>query len=339
MLSQQLKYQATITNLHSFALPASCRQVIELSCKKQLPEIPWGSQTLILGEGTNTIFLEDYNGCIVVNKLKGITVKETSSNFLVTAQAGENWHDFVVSLHHKGIHGLENLALIPGTVGAAPVQNIGAYGVEVGQFIESVTGWDFVNGKPINWTHTECGFGYRSSKFKRAEWRHILITEVHFRIPKSWQPTLNYKELTDLPCDVSAAKLMERIIAVRTLKLPDPHEIPNAGSFFKNPIVTRDVALALKAKYPDLPHYRQDSGEVKLAAGWLIEQAGLKQVAYGDAAVHKQQALVLVNLGRAKGHELKLLAQHIMRIVFEIYGVQLEPEVRLIGAQGLITHL
>lgn len=339
MPAQQPQHFANITNLHSFALSATCRQLIELTCQSQLPEVPWNAQTLILGEGTNTIFLDNFNGCVLVNKLKGLHVKETATDFLVTAQAGENWHDFVVFLHDKGIHGLENLALIPGTVGAAPVQNIGAYGVEVGTFIEAVAGWDCKKSEATLWSHNECSFGYRSSRFKQPEWRHIIITAVHFRIPKNWQPVLSYKELMDLPENVSATQLMERIIAVRTEKLPDPSDIPNAGSFFKNPTVPEEFARTLKAKYPELPQYPQANGQVKLAAAWLIEQAGLKQVAYGDAAVHQRQALVLINLGSAKGEELKRLAQHIIRVVFETYGVQLEPEVRLISAEGLMAHI
>lgn len=177
------------------------------------------------------------------------------------------------------------------------------------------------------------------SRFKQTAWRHVLITKVHFRLPKKWQPVLSYKELTDLPPDVCAATVMQRVIDVRQQKLPDPTKTPNAGSFFKNPTVTTQQAQALKARYPELPQYPQKNNNVKLAAGWLIEQAGLKAVAYGGAAVHQRQALVLVNLGNAQGRELKQLAQHIMKVVYETYGIQLEPEVRLINSEGLIRSL
>jgi len=334
--------EETFTKLsgrHSFALPASCEMLIEITDNAQLPQIGWTPNTLILGEGTNTLFIENFDGRVIVNKLKGVAITETEDSYLVCAQAGENWHQFVVELNRKGIYGLENLALIPGSVGAAPVQNIGAYGVEVDSFIEAVEGWDLIKNEPIRWTNNCCEFSYRMSKFKRPEWRHILITAVYFNFPKAWQPVLNYKELSDLPSTVSAMELMQRIIEVRQMKLPDPKKLANAGSFFKNPTISIQQAEQLSYLHPKLPMYSQSDGRVKVAAGWLIEQAGLKGFQLGGAAVHKNQALVLVNHGSATGEDVQQLAKTIQNAVYERYGVALEPEVRLIKAHGLTETL
>src|SRR5690554_2395117 len=324
---------------HSFGLPARCYELIEITDHEQLTQIDWSADTLILGEGTNTLFVEDFCGRVLVNKLQGITITETESAFLVRAQAGENWHQFVLDLNARNIFGLENLALIPGTVGAAPVQNIGAYGVEAAQFIDAVEAWDFINNKTLRWSRNDCEFGYRMSKFKRPEWRHILITAVHFSFPKAWQPVLNYKELSDLPGQVTALQIMQRVIEVRQKKLPDPEKLANAGSFFKNPSVGKSQAQQLSGLHPNLPMYPQAGGEIKLAAGWLIEQAGLKGFQCGGAAVHENQALVLVNKGGATGADVQELAKHIQDTIFKTYQVKLEPEVLLITAHGLAESL
>ncbi len=324
---------------HSFRLPATCRELIEITDESQLASLNWSADTLILGEGTNTLFVGNFDGRVLVNKLRGVSITETKQDYMVSARAGENWHQLVLYLNRNNVFGLENLALIPGTVGAAPVQNIGAYGVEVGTFIDSVSGWDLIKKEPIRWSNHDCEFDYRMSKFKRSEWRHIFITSVHFRLSKVWQAVLNYKELSNLPTQVSAYDLMQRVIDVRQQKLPDPQELANAGSFFKNPIVSQQQAQELTALYTHLPVYPQADGRVKIAAGWLIEQAGLKGVQCGGAAVHKNQALVLVNQGGATGKDVQTLAQTIQQTVFERYGVKLEPEVRLINTHGLVECL
>lgn len=335
----QPKAVAELCSRHSFALSAACEQLIEVTATTQLPLLGWTINTLILGEGTNTLFIENFQGRVLVNKLKGVNITETEQAFLVCVQAGENWHQLVLQLNQQGINGLENLALIPGSVGAAPVQNIGAYGVEVGTFITAVEGWDLINNKSIRWTKDECEFGYRMSKFKRPEWRHILITSVHFKFSKSWQPILSYKELSDLPTSVSAQELMQRVIEVRQMKLPDPKKLANAGSFFKNPTVSKQQAEQLSRTHVHLPMYPQPDGQVKIAAGWLIEHAGFKGFQHGGAAVHKNQALVLVNHGNATGKDVQTLAKTILTTVYERYGVILEPEVRLIKAHGLAEAL
>lgn len=338
-LQIQPKSQFELSSRHSFALPAACEQLIEVSAMVQLPLLGWTANTLILGEGTNTLFIENFQGRVLVNKLKGVSITETEQAFLVSVKAGENWHQLVIQLNQQGIYGLENLALIPGSVGAAPVQNIGAYGVEVGTFITAVEGWDLINNKPVRWANSECGFGYRMSKFKRPEWRHILITSVHFSFPKAWQPVLSYKELSDLPATVSAGELMQRVIEVRQMKLPDPTKLANAGSFFKNPTLSKQQADKLRQAHLHLPFYPQPNGQVKIAAGWLIEQAGLKGFQLGGAGVHTNQALVLVNNGNATGEDVQALAKTIQTTVYERYGVMLEPEVRLIKAHGLAEAL
>ncbi|MCC5854320.1 MAG: UDP-N-acetylmuramate dehydrogenase [Idiomarina sp.] len=324
---------------HSFALPAYARTVIELNDEAQLPNIQWQEPFWILGEGTNTLFLEDFEGTVLVNQLRGVQITEADDAWLVSVAAGENWHGLVCSLSAQGIHGFENLALIPGSVGAAPVQNIGAYGVEVGQFITAVDIWDLQSQQALQWTHADCEFRYRESRFKRKHNRHLLITQVHFALPKQWVPELSYPDLRNLPADVSASELMARVIAVREAKLPDPKRLPNAGSFFKNPVVSAERAQELLSKYPMMPQFFMENGDVKLAAGWLIDQAGLKSAAVGDAAVHQQQALVLVNHGRASGEDLRALARSIQDQVATRYGVTLEPEVRLLSKQGVDANL
>lgn len=324
---------------HSFALPASCYEVVEITAPTQLAQLRWDDHTLILGEGTNTVFLEPYQGRVLVNCLQGISINEEEAGYQVVVQGGENWHKLVLYLNRQGIYGLENLALIPGTVGAAPVQNIGAYGVEVAQFITAVAGWNLKTQQEFLYLQAACEFGYRSSVFKQKQWQHLFITSVHFYFPKKWQAVLNYKELQSLPADCSAAEVMQRVVEVRQAKLPDPKQLANAGSFFKNPTVSATQAQRLLQHYPELPCYPQADGQVKLAAAWLIEQAGLKGAQQGEAAVHRQQALVLVNKGQASGKDVHQLAKQIQTTVFTRYQVMLEPEVRLMTRQGLMEQL
>ncbi|WP_113908146.1 UDP-N-acetylmuramate dehydrogenase [Aliidiomarina celeris] len=328
-----------LTTRHSFRLPAKALQLVEIHSEHQLEHVELGSPCLILGEGTNTLFVEDFQGQVLVNKLAGVHIVEYKHHWSVSAAGGENWHQLVLTLHARGIHGFENLALIPGTVGAAPVQNIGAYGVEVADFIKSVEFYSLCERSFQCWTAAECEFGYRSSRFKTEAEALRFITLVHFEIPKAWQPVLSYGELQQLATPAKAATLLKAIIQIRSAKLPDPTQLPNAGSFFKNPTVSNAQAEALKAKFPAMPIFPIGDKHAKLAAGWLIEHAGLKALHVGAAAVHKQQALVLVNHGGATGEQVLKLAADIQRCVLERYGVELEPEARLIGRNGLLSSL
>lgn len=264
---------------------------------------------------------------------KGIKIVEHPTDFLITVAAGENWHQLVSYLLDQGIAGFENLALIPGTVGAAPVQNIGAYGVEIAKYIESVDFFD-INSKSFkSLTNPQCHFGYRESVFKHQLKNKVVITQVHFKLPKKWQPELSYGPLQQLN-DPTPQQVFEQVIHTRNSKLPNPKVLANAGSFFKNPIITETVLTRLLAQFPELPHYSHGVGHHKVAAGWLIEQAGLKGFKIAGIEVHQQQALVLVNHGNSKGSDLIAMIHHIQQTVLARYHIILEHEVRLIDSQS-----
>jgi UDP-N-acetylmuramate dehydrogenase len=249
----------------------------------------------------------------------------------VRAAAGENWHAFVQWTLAQGIGGLENLSLIPGTVGAAPIQNIGAYGLETKDVFHSLTAFDPSTGATREMNAAECRFAYRDSVFKRDEGRHLIILDVTFALPKPWRPNLRYAELAQAlaeqgVAEPSARQVADTVIAIRRRKLPDPAVIGNAGSFFKNPVVGGAQCAALLERFPTLVHHAQPDGGEKLAAGWLIDQCGWKGRSLGAAGVYPKQALVLVNNGGATGAEVVALAKAIQADVQERYGVLLEPE-------------
>jgi UDP-N-acetylmuramate dehydrogenase len=288
----------------------------------------------ILGEGSNTLFVEDIAPIIIKPEFLGVSVSETKDYYEVVAACSENWHDLVCLCIDQGINGLENLALIPGSVGAAPVQNIGAYGVDVANFIDSVTWFDFEENKSMQLTNAQCQFEYRNSIFKQSLKNKGIITHVTFRFIKNWQAKLKYQGLNDLLDNCCAIDIMKRVIEIRNSKLPDPKVIPNAGSFFKNPVICAEQFLTLKQHHPDIPFYSQDNGTVKLAAGWLIEKSGLKGHIMNGAAVHEKQALVLTNIDSAKGIDIKNLAIHVQKIVFDRFSINLQPEVRMLAEHG-----
>lgn len=290
----------------------------------------------IVGGASNLILPPVLPGQTVLMALMGITVVEESErDVLVRVAAGESWHDWVQHSLSAGWFGLENLALIPGTVGASPVQNIGAYGVEVGQLIERVTVWDFSCGQVKCLSADDCQFAYRDSLFKKPEGQALLILSVSFRLHKqaAWRPTLDYPDLMSLKqsalekgLGVSAQAVFDQVVAVRRHKLPDPAITPNAGSFFKNPLVSAEHCDRLRHQYPGLVAYPQADGRAKLAAGWMIDQCGWKGRQVGAVGVHERQALVLVNLGQARVQELLALAHAISADVLEKFGVALEIE-------------
>jgi len=267
-------------------------------------------------------------------KLFGIEVlKEDNSNVLVSVGASENWHDWVCSSNQSGWFGLENLALIPGTVGASPVQNIGAYGVEVKQRIHQVEYIDLETGNIFLASNAQCDFDYRDSMFKRAGQGRYLVTRVEFNLSKKTDLNLSYNPLADFFAgkdNVTAKDVLERVCEIRREKLPNPKQLANAGSFFKNPIVSESLYKKLKTQYPELAAY--PAGEnFKLAAGWLIERAGYKGKRVNNVGVHKDQALVLVNYAESDGNKIKLLSEEIQQVIFDKYGVELEAEVRIEG--------
>ncbi|WP_168795057.1 UDP-N-acetylmuramate dehydrogenase [Paraburkholderia aromaticivorans] len=293
-----------------------------------------GLPRLVLGGGSNVVLTGDFGGLVLLIALQGRrVVREDDDAWYVEAAGGEPWHEFVAWTLSQGLPGLENLALIPGTVGAAPIQNIGAYGLEMGERFASLRAVELATGDVIEMDAQACRFGYRDSSFKREGRDRFVITSVTFRLPKVWQPRAGYadlaRELTanghaDAP--PTAQAIFDAVVAVRRAKLPDPLELGNAGSFFKNPVVDAAQFEALKVREPDVVSYAQPDGRVKLAAGWLIDQCGWKGRAMGAAAVHERQALVLVNRGGATGAEVLALAKAIQRDVLERFGVELEAE-------------
>lgn len=295
------------------------------------PQWPAADRRLVLGGGSNLIFAGDYPGLVVHVALRGRRLcGEDDGAWWVEAAAGEPWHDFVRWTLAQGWPGLENLSLIPGTVGAAPVQNIGAYGVELAAHCDTVEAVDLDSATLRRFTAQECAFAYRDSVFRRQPGRW-LITAVRFRLPRCWQPALGYPELAR---EVAArgwtaptpTQVSDAVIAIRQRKLPDPAQLGNAGSFFKNPLVDGARFAALHAQWPALPHYPQADGQIKLAAGWLIEQCGWKGRRDGAVGCHAGQALVLVNHGGARGEDVRRVAAAIRADVAARFGVELEVE-------------
>ena len=298
-----------------------------------------GLPLLHIGSGSNLLFISYYNGVVLKSNIKGIRLlSETEDEALVEVGSGEICDDFIAYAIRQGWYGMENLSLIPGQIGAAAVQNIGAYGVEACDVIEEVRGISLQDGTEHAWKCDECRYGYRRSTFKEELWGKFAITRVTFRLSKHFVPKLQYGGLVKAveSCPLAegmegALQLRQVIIDIRRAKLPDPKEQGNAGSFFKNPIVSKEKAGQLLSQYPAMPHYPAEEEKVKLAAGWLIEQAGWKGRSLGPAAVHDRQALVLVNKGGATGKDIQRLCEAVKTDVADKFSINLEPEVNFIG--------
>ncbi|WP_114783255.1 UDP-N-acetylmuramate dehydrogenase [Botryobacter ruber] len=309
--------------------------VEELMALLQLPEVKL-KEKLILGGGSNILFTKDFDGVVLQNGIKGIkVVHEDDEVAFVKAGGGEVWHDLVLYALAQNLGGLENLSLIPGTVGASPLQNIGAYGVELKDVFHELEAVEVETGDLHTFAGNACGFGYRDSIFKREAKGRYIITSVTFKLHKHHTLNTSYGAIKDTLAqmqvteptiqDVSAA-----VCAIRQSKLPDPKEIGNAGSFFKNPEIPLLLFETLKLQYPDMPSYPVSETTVKVPAGWLIEQCGWKGKVIENYGVHKNQALVLVNYGGATGNKLQELAYAIIRSVEEKFGIALQPEVNII---------
>jgi UDP-N-acetylmuramate dehydrogenase len=290
-----------------------------------------GLPRLVLGGGSNIVFTGDFDGLVMLVALSGKRIVRTDDDaWYVEAAAGENWHGFVEWTLAMGLPGLENLALIPGTVGAAPIQNIGAYGLEMGEYCASLSAIELATGEVVEFDAAACRFGYRDSFFKREGRDRFAITSVTFRLPRAWTPRADYadlaRELEARGTSATPQAIFDAVVAVRRSKLPDPLALGNAGSFFKNPVVDVAAYEALRAEEPNMVAYAQPDGRVKLAAGWLIDRCGWKGRSLGHAAVHDRQALVLVNPGQATGSDVLALAHAIQDDVKQHFGVDLEPE-------------
>ncbi|MCM0043093.1 MAG: UDP-N-acetylmuramate dehydrogenase [Burkholderiaceae bacterium] len=305
--------------------------VDDLRAVRAAPEL-MALRRLVLGGGSNLLLTRDFDGLVLHMANLGVAVTgEDEDHLLVTAQAGENWHRFVQWTLDHGLPGLENLSLIPGSVGASPIQNIGAYGSEMADCFHSLRAFDMETGEMRLLARQDCTFGYRDSVFKHALRERAVIVDVTFALPKRWRPNLRYAELaaeiaTRGIAMPSAKDISDAVIAIRTRKLPDPAKIGNAGSFFKNPVVSAAQRDALLAQHPALVSYLQAGGSYKLAAGWLIDQRGWRGRSIGAAGVHEKQALVLVNRGGASGGDVLELARQITDDVQRGFGVVLEPE-------------
>jgi UDP-N-acetylmuramate dehydrogenase len=333
-------HAVNLSSLNSLGLRASARRVLRLTEPSQLPQLAAAlgdSAWFVLGGGSNVVLPEYYAGTVVQIHFKGVEQLPCADGLRIKAFAGESWHGFVTYCMAHGWWGLENLALIPGTVGAAPIQNIGAYGLEVAQRIESVTVWDCAAQAMREIAANDCAFAYRDSVFKRGALGRLIVVAVTFKLPsqQDWQPIVSYADVAKALQErkkVEAAKVFDAVMAIRQSKLPNPAVIGNAGSFFKNPVVSAQKKNALLALYPALPCYPQLCGEYKLAAAWLIDQCGFKGKAFGKnqaVGVHHKQALVIVNLagqGNASAHDVGALACSIAHAVLARFGVQLEVE-------------
>lgn len=337
----QIRENVSLKHLNTFGIEALAKYYAEINSIGDLEELIRNktfidSEKLIIGGGSNMLFTKDIDGFVLKNNLKGIEViREDGECVEVCSAAGEVWHDFVMWCIDKNYAGLENLSLIPGCVGASPMQNIGAYGVEIKDVFSELEAYEIATGKKQTFNAAQCKFGYRESVFKHEVKNKFIITSVTFRLSK--KPKLNTSygaietELKSMHVSSPGIKeVSQAVINIRSSKLPDPKKIGNAGSFFKNPEVSKEVYQNLKIQFPDLVAYELGNGNYKLAAGWLIEKAGLKGFVKGNAAVHDKQALVLVNKGSATGKEIYDLSEHVLQTVLSKFAVKLEREVNII---------
>ena len=341
MRAMHIQENYSLQTLNSFGVSVTANLFTALRSARDVDAlINWRKQNpktscLLIGGGSNMLFRHDFKGLAVAVCLEGQElIGEDDESYYVKASAGENWHDFVRWTIDEGYAGLENLSLIPGTVGAAPMQNIGAYGVELGDRLHCLEAVDLLSGERKEFSNRECQFAYRDSFFKHQQSDRWLIESVTFRLPKqpSWVMAYAGVEAALEGQKPSARLISDVVIALRQSKLPDPKVIGNAGSFFKNPIMPVDQWQTLKTKFPKLPGYLQADGNglIKTSAGWLIDQCEWKAFREGDAGIYEKHALVLVNHGEASGKELWSLAERIIKSVNDRFGIVLEAEPRVI---------
>lgn len=328
----RLLQQLSAKSYSTFALDTQLAELVELESLAELKTYQPTTTPLLLGEGSNSVFLTDQTQTILRYLAKSRTLlSEDDQQVQLHIEAGDNWHQLVSWTVTQGWWGLENLSLIPGSVGAAPVQNIGAYGAELADCCDYVDFFHWQSRTVQRLSKSDCGFGYRDSIFKTALAGRGVIVAIGLTLKKRGQPKLGYKGLEHLNEHSSVAEVAQAVIAVRQSKLPDPVVLPNCGSFFKNPVVRHSVFEAIQSRYPAMPFYPQADGLVKLAAGWLIEQVGLKGERMGDVGCYEKQALVLVNFGQGTAEDLLKMISLIQLKVATQFAVQLEPEVRLLG--------
>ncbi|MFI3247365.1 MAG: UDP-N-acetylmuramate dehydrogenase [Ferrimonas sp.] len=336
-MSLVISYGQDLTSWCSFGISCSAQAAITITSVSELSQLLKISEIaklpkVILGSGSNVLFTEAFDGLIIRNQIQGRVLHEDDNGHYVHLGGGEEWPSIVRWTLDQGIPGLENLALIPGTAGAAPIQNIGAYGADFAEFCQYVDWFDFESGQVERMTAQICQFGYRDSIFKKQLRGRGMVVAVGLFLPKHWQPKISYGPLQQLTAP-DPEMIYKTVVYTRQSKLPDPTRLGNAGSFFKNPVISFECFSELQARYPSVPGYADPAG-MKLAAGWLIEQCQLKGKTIGGAQVHQQQALVLVNLGNATAQDVLKLAQYVVAQVHSKFGVLLEPEVRLLNSEG-----
>ena len=331
---------APLLKRNTLGVDARAKLLAEVRDASKLPELLEfpalrNGRLMVLGEGSNILLTGDVDGTVLAMETRGVHVEQEGDVARIAVAAGERWDDFVRWTLGQGFAGLENLILIPGTVGAAPIQNIGAYGTEVAEFIESVEAWDRIERRVVTLGHDVCAFTYRDSLFKH-ELDRFIVTAVRFALPRQHALRMDYagirEELERMGVSNPAPfHVAEAVVHLRTRKLPDPAVIGNAGSFFKNPIVDAAQGEALKRKHPELVAWPGKDGRWKLSAAWLIETAGFKGMREGDAGISNRHALVLVNHGKASGQELWAFAQRVIEGVHTRFDVRLEPEPVVMG--------
>ncbi len=333
--------EKSLQQLNTFGIAANAKYFAEINSLNEFGELIGDSKfkaekKLVLGGGSNILFTKNFDGLVIKNNFRGIEIlKEDAHHAWIKVAAGEVWHSFVLFCVERNLAGMENLSLIPGLTGAAPMQNIGAYGVEVKETCEEVEAYHLITGEKILLRNSDCEFGYRESIFKNKFKDQFLITAVTFKLNKIFKPKINYgdirKTLEDMRAeDITIKTVSDAVIKIRSSKLPDPKVIGNAGSFFKNPVVPKKKFEELISKNPLMPNYADKNNQVKIPAGWLIEQCGWKGKRIGNTGAHAKQSLVLVNYGGATGEEIISLAKEIQQSVMEKFGVEILAEVNVV---------
>jgi UDP-N-acetylmuramate dehydrogenase len=336
----QISKDISLKNFHSFRVETKAKYLciinnlndlnnsIDFAKRNRIPYI-------FLGNGNNVLFVQEYEGLVIINNLKGINItSETNDSIQIEAASGEDWPELVDYCVYNNWSGIENLSLIPGTAGAAPIQNIGAYGVEIKDVITNIKAYELQNRRLVNIDTEECNFGYRTSIFKTSAKGKYFITSITLNLKKHFTPNISYKPLNEYlnnkSDNISLVDVNEAVKKIRNSKLPDPKILGNAGSFFKNPTVSSNIFYSLQKKYPDIPAFITKEGNHKLAAAWLIEKSGWKGKRIGAAGIHEKQPLVIVNYGNATGKEILHLATKVKDSVYENFKINLEFEVNII---------
>jgi UDP-N-acetylmuramate dehydrogenase len=330
----------SLKNHNTFGIKATAKEFVVIHSVEELKKVLYhfrNKKKFILGGGSNMLLTQDIDGLVIHIDLKGKKIIKENDDFVwIECMAGENWHEFVLWTINQNFGGLENMSLIPGNVGTTPIQNIGAYGVEIKDSFDYCEAIEIASQEKRYFTNENCHFGYRESIFKQEMANQYVITSVVFKLTKrNHKINISYGDISSQLTknniqNPTLKDISNAVIAIRQSKLPDPKEIGNCGSFFKNPIIPRNLFNRIKENFPDIKHYDVSEEEVKVPAGWLIEHAGFKGKRFGDAGVHEKQALVLVNFGNATGKEILELARQIQRTVFKNYGIAIETEVNIV---------